>query len=121
MKQLLGSSPLQDFLTPEDLRYDLNPITIASSGAAAATLADLSINEVVAASAVTSITFTFPPRQTGQARDFFVRLVIQGTTVPTLYFNEPDGGGAVAFDADDDAWADIEPGVNIMMFSDTAE
>ncbi|MBO7685757.1 MAG: hypothetical protein J6V72_05205 [Kiritimatiellae bacterium] len=104
-----------------DLRYNLNPITIASSGAATATLADLSTNIIVAAADVTSITFTFPPRQTGKMRDFFIRLVIQGTTVPTLYFNEPDGGGAVAFDADDDAWADIEPGVNIMMFSDTAE
>ena len=104
-----------------DLRYNLNPITIASSGAATATLADLSTNIIVAAADVTSITFTFPPRQTGKMRDFFIRLVIQGTTVPTLYFNEPDGGDAVAFDADDDAWADIEPGVNIMMFSDTAE
>jgi len=104
-----------------DLPYNLNPITIASSGAATAALADLSTNIIVAAAGVTSITFIFPPRQTGKMRDFFVRLVIQGTTVPTLYFNEPNGGGAVAFDADDDAWADIEPGVNIMMFSDTAE
>lgn len=121
MKQWLGTSPTQIFLTPEDLRYNLNQITIASSGAATATLADRSINEVTAASAVTSITFTFPARQTGQARDFFIRLVIQGETVPTLYFNEPDGGGAVAFDADDDSWADIESGVNILMFTDTAE
>lgn len=104
-----------------ELRYTLHPVAIASAGAATATLADLSSNIVVAAAGVTSITFTFPPRQIGKMRDFFVRLVIQGTTVPTLYFNEPDGGGPVAFDADDDAWADIEPGVNIMMFSDTAE
>ena len=104
-----------------ELRYTLHPVAIDTTGAVSATLADLSVNEVTATADVTSITFTFPPRQPGKVRDFFVRLVIQGTTVPTLYFNEPNGGGAVAFDADSGNWADIEPGVNILMFTDTAE
>ena len=49
-----------------------------------------------------------------------MRLTITGTDVPTLYFKE-QGGASVAFDADDDSWAEIEQGVNVLMFSDTSE
>jgi hypothetical protein len=99
-------------------QYALVTKTISNG---AVSLDDRAINIVTLDASVTSVTFTFPIHPNGKARDFFIRLIIQGTTVPTLYFNEPDGGGAVAFDADDDSWADIESGVNILMFTDTAE
>lgn len=84
-------------------------------------LQDRAVNVVTLGSGVTSAAFQFPviTSQT-KARDFFVRLIIQGGTPPTISFVESDGVTHVAFDSDDDSWADIEPGVNILMFTDTA-
>ena len=84
-------------------------------------LLDRAVNKVELGSDVSSYTLTFPSvPENGRARDFFVRLIIQGSTPPTISFVEADGVTPVAFDADDDSWADIEPGVNILMFTDTA-
>lgn len=84
-------------------------------------LCDRAVNKVELGSDVSSYTLTFPAvPENGGARDFFVRLIIQGSTPPTISFVEADGVTPVAFDADDDSWADIEPGVNILMFTDTA-
>ena len=61
---------------------------------------------------------TFPEKITGKVRDFFVRLVVTGSSAPELSFQETTGV-APTFDTDDDSWADIEPGVNIILFSET--
>jgi hypothetical protein len=84
------------------------------------TVAPYSITEVTVDDSVSELTFVFPEKTKGQSRDFFVRLVVTGETPPTLSFIEPNGD-AVSFDVDDDSWADIEQGVNILMFTDTAE
>lgn len=83
-------------------------------------LTDRAINKVTADDSLCSITFIFPEKKKGVSRDFFVRLVITGETVPTISFVEPNGD-AVSFDVDDDSWAEIEQGVNILMFTDTEE
>lgn len=81
------------------------------------TLQDRAITQVIVDYSLPDITFTFPEKTEGRARDFFLRLVIT-SSIPTLYFVEPNGEN-VSFDADDDSWAAIEQGVNILMFSDT--
>lgn len=102
-------------------RYSIvSPTVSVSSGAASVELQDRAINTVSLGSDVTQCTFTFPQKDVGMARDFFMRLTITGSAVPTLYFREP-GGASVAFDVDDDSWAEIEQGVNVLMFSDTSE
>jgi hypothetical protein len=83
-------------------------------------LQNRAMNKVEVDDSVSSITFVFPEKVEGKGRDFFIRLVITGETVPTLEFIEPNGE-AVSFDADDDSWAEIEQGVNILMFTDTEE
>ena len=83
-------------------------------------LSDLAVNAVTLGSDVSSCEFTFPSKTQGRARDFFLRLTLTGETLPTLTFVEP-GGSPVAFDVDDDSWAEIEQGVNVLMFSDTSE
>ena len=105
------------------LRYALVEPSLAESGTTvSATLQDRAVNAVTLASTVTAATFTFPAPVAGYARDFFLRLVIEGSTVPTISFLE-SGGGSLddAFDADDDAWAEIEPGVNVLMFTETSQ
>jgi len=84
------------------------------------TLQDKSMNAVTLGNDVSQCTFFFPQKTQGVARDFFLRLSITGSTVPTLLFKEQDDS-SVAFDVDDDSWAEIEQGVNVIMFSDTKE
>ena len=84
-------------------------------------LTDRAVNQVTLGSGVESAVFRFPAKTQGRARDFMLRLVITGSTVPEIGFVESDGTTEVAFDADDDSWADIEQGVNILMFTDTQE
>ena len=81
---------------------------------------DNAINHVSLASTVTTTTISFPPKVTGYARDFFVRLTVTGSTVPAITWQEADGS-AIDFDVDDDSWSEIEQGVNILMFTETAQ
>ena len=105
------------------LRYALvDPSLDASGTTVSATLLDRAVNAITLASTVTAATFTFPAPVAGFARDFFLRLVIEGSTVPTISFLESGGGSLEdAFDADDDAWSEIEPGVNVLMFTETSQ
>jgi len=110
------------------LRYDLaTPDQTPSGTTVAVTLQDRAVNSVTLASTVTAATFTFPEKVAGKARDFFLRLTIEGTTVPTIYFVEGSGNAVEPtdtndlFDADDDSWAEIEPGVNLIMFTETQQ
>lgn len=105
------------------LRYALVEPSLSTSGTTvSATLQDRAVNAVTLAASVTAATFTFPAPVAGYARDFFLRLVIEGSTVPTISFVESGGGSLEdAFDADDDAWAEIEPGVNVLMFTETSQ
>jgi hypothetical protein len=100
-----------------DIPYSLVEATIDEGSV---TLQDRVITKVIADDSVSSIAFIFPKKVDGKLRDFFIRLVITGETVPTLSFIEPNGD-AVSFDMDDDSWAEIEQGVNILMFTDTEE
>lgn len=100
-----------------DLPYALVSATINNG---AYELADRAVNKVTVDDSVSYLTFIFPKKTEGKMRDFFIRLIITGETIPTISFVEPNGD-AVSFDVDDDSWAEIEQGVNILMFTDTAE
>jgi hypothetical protein len=107
---------LSGYAKKSDIPYALIEVPLADS----INLTDRAINKVTADDSLSLITFIFPEKEEGKARDFFIRLVITGETVPTLEFVEPNGD-AVSFDVDDDSWAEIEQGVNILMFTDTEE
>jgi hypothetical protein len=112
-----------DELVPEvsDTRYTISTPTQTTSGTTVSlTLNDKSINQVSLAPTVTGVTVSFPAKVPGYARDFFVRLVITGTTVPAITWQEANGD-PIDFDVDDDSWADIEQGVNILMFTETSQ
>lgn len=110
----------------QELRYAIvTPVVTTSTTDSAddtisATLQDRAVNIVEAGSGVVHVNLTFPASEQGYARDFFVRLVLTGTDVPAVSFSEP-GGGDVEFDVDDDSWAEIELGVNLLMFTETSQ
>ena len=91
----------------------------APNDTAEATLVDHAINIVDLPASIETITFTFPPVIQGKARDFMIRLTIIGE-VPTIYFQEA-GGGSITFDADDETWTNIQPGGNLIMFTETKQ
>lgn len=114
--QPVGELDLSDYAKKEDVPYALIEVPLKDS----INLTDRAINKVTADDSVSSVTFIFPNKVKGKARDFFIRLEITGNIIPTFSFVEPNGD-AVSFDVDDDSWAEIEQGVNILMFTDTGE
>ena len=105
---------LSGYATKSEIPYSLIEVPLADR----INLTDRAVNKVTADGSLNHIQFVFPEKKEGKSRDFFLRLVITGETVPTLSFDEPNGG-SVSFDVDDDSWANIEQGVNILMFTDT--
>ena len=93
--------------------------TDASNDTVSVQLADGAINIVSLTSGISYLNVTFPQPTAGYARDFFVRLIITGS-VPTISFSEYDNSSP-SFDIADSAWADIEQGVNIIMFTETSQ
>ena len=91
----------------------------APNDTAEATLVDHAINIVELPASVETVTFTFPTLIQGKARDFMIRLTIVGE-VPTIYFQEA-GGGSITFDADGETWTSIQPGANLIMFTETKQ
>lgn len=107
---------LSGYATKSEIPYSLIEVPLADR----INLTDRAVTKVTADGSLNSIQFVFPEKKGGKSRDFFLRLVITGETVPTLSFSEPTGE-SVSFDSDYDSWADIEQGVNILMFADTEE
>ena len=107
---------LSGYATKSEIPYSLIEVTLADR----INLTDRAVNKVTADGSLNHIQFVFPEKKAGKSRDFFLRHIITGETVPTLSFSEPNGD-SVSFDADYDSWADIEQGVNILMFTDTEE
>lgn len=97
-------------------RYSLTSPTI--SGTNTIQLNDRSINAVTLGN--NSYTLVFPTKIDGKARDFFIRLTITSEEIPQITFEEPDGS-SVSFDVADDSWAEIQQGVNLIMFTETAQ
>ena len=83
-------------------------------------LEDRAINALTVDDSTLSATITFPNKIQGYARDFFVRLTVTGSNIPTFIFQEPDGS-SISFDVIENDWANIEQGVNILMFTETAQ
>ena len=83
-------------------------------------LADRAVNGITVGSGVSSVVFLLPAKVVGRGRDLFIRLVVTGTSAPSVSFYEADGS-AVSFDEADDSWADLEPGVNVICFTETSQ
>ena len=98
------------------LRYDLaTPEQTASGTTVAVMLQDRAINSVTLASTVTAATFAPPAAVAGKARDFFLRLTIDGSTVPIVTL--PNGE---TIDIGSDFADDLVVGTNLILFSEIA-
>lgn len=108
--------PVSDITGLSDaLNYSIvTPATTTSGTTVSATLQNKAMNNISLASTVTQLNLTLPAQVSGKARDLFIRLVVTGSTAPEISF-----AGSPTFDTDDDEWASIEPGVNLIMLTET--
>ena len=58
------------------------------------------------------------PDADGLARDFIIRLEVTSSTAPAVQF-VPSGGEQIDYEAEDETWAEIDPGVSIISFTET--
>lgn len=81
--------------------------------------------KITSPTAPLSVQLPAKPTQThllSGARDFILRVEADVSAVPTVtFFGAPDGESAeqLVFDTDDDSWCVLEPGLNIISFTET--
>ena len=65
----------------------------------------------------------FPPPPDDRCRDFILKIKVLTETSPSIQFVPSAGASgdleSIDFESDDDSWAEIEPGVNFMLFTET--
>ena len=100
----------------EDLNYALSTATgVLSSGSYVYDVADRTVTTISINQSTTPVIVRLPDAGTG-ARDFILRIEISSETAPTFTFTNTAG---LDFESEDDDWAIMEPGVNLVSFTET--
>lgn len=68
-------------------------------------------------SAATPIIVQLPPKYEDGARDFIIRVEISSSTAPSFTFSGLDEN--ITFDSDNEEWYTLEPGLNLISFTET--
>jgi hypothetical protein len=99
-------------LTPA-IRYAFaSPTTTVSGTAATVACEDRAINDFTVATGITSLTITPPAAVAGRARDFFCRVTLTDSSLPTVWL---DPG---TIDIGSTEVAGMTQGVNLLMFTE---
>ena len=106
----IGETKLSDYI-----RYAFASPTPSVSGTAATVACeDRAINDFTVATGITSLTITPPAAVTGRARDFFCRVSLTDSSLPTVTLS----GGTI--DIGSTEVAGMTQGVNLLMFTEIA-
>lgn len=97
----------------------VNAVLTAENGGFGCTVQNNTVTTITASQADKTI-YIHLPSETGDgtARDFVIRLEVTAPTAPQVQFIPADSED-IDYEADDDAWATVEPGVNIISFTET--
>ncbi len=99
-------------------RYRLVNASLTTAGSSlSCAIEDHSITTIGISSSTTPIIVQFPPKAEDGARDFMVRVEISSSSAPGFTFIGVDE--SFTYDTDDDDWAIMEPGLNIISFTET--
>lgn len=97
----------------------VNATLVDENGGLGCTVQNNTITTIVVGSSDKTIYIHLPAETTDNtARDFVIRLEVTATTAPQVQF-VPANSEEIDYEANDDAWATIEPGVNIISFTET--
>lgn len=111
-----SDSPSPSASTPS--RYSLLSATLSSVGSSlCCQIEDHAITTVGISSEATPVVVVLPPKQADGARDFILRVEVSSSTAPAFTFQGLDE--TLAFDSESDDWAVLEPGLNIVSFTET--
>ena len=106
--------------TASTTNYPLvNATLVDENGGLGCTVQNNTITTIVVDSSDKTIYIHLPAETTDNtARDFVIRLEVTATTAPQVQF-VPANSEEIDYEANDDTWATIEPGVNIISFTET--
>lgn len=97
----------------------VNATLVDENGGLGCTVQNNTITTIVVDSSDKTIYIHLPAETTNNtARDFVIRLEVTATTAPQVQF-VPANSEEIDYEANDDTWATIEPGVNIISFTET--
>lgn len=99
-------------------RYALATATLQTAGnSLSCAVDDQTITTIQVSSSSTPIIVQLPAQPADGARDFILRIEISSSTAPTFTFNGVNE--TIDFDSEDDDWAVMEPGLNLVSFTET--
>lgn len=108
-----GGSPTEPY------RYPLITAQLTSVGGSLCCLVeDHAVTTIEVSSASTPLIVKLPPKPAGNgSRDFILRIEVSSSTAPGITFAGLDE--SITFDSDSDDWMTIEPGLNLISFTET--
>lgn len=90
---------------------------VADNGSLTCAVNDQAITTIQVSSSTTPVVVQLPAEPTDGARDFILRIEISSSAAPTFTFNGVNE--TIDFDSEDDDWAVMEPGLNLVSFTET--
>ena len=100
-------------------RYPLITAALSTiNGSLCCLIQDHAVTTIEVSSATTPLVITLPPKPSDNgARDFILRIEVSSSTAPGVTFVGLDE--SITFDSDSDDWMTIEPGLNLISFTET--
>lgn len=97
----------------------VNATLVDENGGLGCTVQNNTITTIVVDSSDKTIYIHLPAETTDNtARDFVIRLEVTAAAAPQVQF-VPANSEEIDYEANDDTWATVEPGVNIISFTET--
>ena len=90
---------------------------VSDNGSLTCAVDDQTITTIQVASSTTPVVVQLPAQPADGARDFILRIEISSSAAPTFTFNGVNE--TIDFDSEDDDWAIMEPGLNLVSFTET--
>ena len=88
------------------------------NGSLCCLIQDHTITTIEVSSAATPLVIKLPPKPADNgARDFIIRIEVSSSTAPGVTFSGLDE--SITFDSDSEDWMTIEPGLNLISFTET--
>ena len=111
-----GLNPEKILAAADSLSYALSTaVGTLSSGSYVYDVADRTMTTIGINQSTTPVIVRLPDAGNG-ARDFILRIEISSETAPTFTFTNTAG---LDFESEDDDWAVMQPGVNLVSFTET--
>ena len=116
-----AENSVYDVMRRMDLPYTIHAAAVSSGTTPTVTnILARATNTATLGSSVTAATVTLPAATAGKMRDFYISLTVEGSTAPSLYWIDPATNTDADIAVGEDSLANIDTGLNIVLFSEAA-